>query len=177
VGRTGSFFSFEGSGLDPDIVCISKSISGLGLPMALNLIRRDLDTWTPGEFSGTFRGNNLAFATSTKMLETYWADSNLEKNTEQRGLTVRSALEEISDHYGNGQFMVHGNGLLYGLDVSDAQLATNIAAASFERQLIVETCGAGTTVKLLPPIVIDQDQLVEGLERLGDAVGHVSSAR
>ncbi|MHB2029741.1 MAG: diaminobutyrate--2-oxoglutarate transaminase [Acidimicrobiales bacterium] len=177
VGRTGSFFSFEGSGLDPDIVCVSKSISGLGLPMALNLIRRDLDTWTPGEFSGTFRGNNLAFATSTKMLETYWADSNLEKSTEQRGLTVRSALEEISDQFGNGQFVVRGNGLLYGLDVSDAQLATDIAAASFERQLIVETCGAGATVKLLPPIVIDQDQLVDGLARLGDAVGHVSSTR
>ena len=69
VGRTGPFFSFEGSGLDPDIVCVSKSISGLGLPMALNLIRRGLDSWGAGEFSGTFRGNNLAFATSARMLE------------------------------------------------------------------------------------------------------------
>jgi diaminobutyrate-2-oxoglutarate transaminase len=178
VGRTGAFFSFEGSGLDPDIVCLSKSISGLGLPMALNLVRRDLDTWAPGEFSGTFRGNNLAFATSATMLDTYWADSNLEKNTERRGLIVRDALEEISEHFGNGHFVARGNGLLCGLDVGDSQLAADIAEAAFERRLIVETCGAGdTTVKLLPPIVIDEDQLTDGLARLRAAVADACLVR
>jgi diaminobutyrate-2-oxoglutarate transaminase len=178
VGRTGPFFSFEGSALDPDIVCVSKSISGLGLPMALNLVRRSLDTWNPGEFSGTFRGNNLAFATSATMLETYWADSNLEKGTEQRGLTVRTALEEMSSQFGQGRFVVRGNGLLCGLDVGDTQLAAEIARGAFDRKLIVETCGAGdTTVKLLPAIVIDEDQLAEGLARLGDAVAQTRSAR
>jgi diaminobutyrate-2-oxoglutarate transaminase len=177
VGRTGPFFSFEGS-LDPDIVCVSKSISGLGLPMALNLVRRSLDTWNPGEFSGTFRGNNLAFATSATMLETYWADSNLEKGTEQRGLTVRAALEEMSSQFGQGRFVVRGNGLLCGLDVGDTQLAADIAQGAFDRKLIVETCGAGdTTVKLLPAIVIDEDQLAEGLTRLGDAVAQTRSPR
>jgi diaminobutyrate-2-oxoglutarate transaminase len=178
VGRTGAFFSFEGSGLDPDIVCLSKSISGLGLPMALNLVRRDLDTWTPGEFSGTFRGNNLAFATSATMLETYWTDSTLEKNTERRGLSVRSALDNLADRFGDGKFVARGNGLLCGLDVGDTKLAADIAAAAFERRLIVETCGAGdTTVKLLPPIVIDEDQLADGLERLSDAVASACAVR
>jgi diaminobutyrate-2-oxoglutarate transaminase len=178
VGRTGPFFSFEGSALDPDIICVSKAISGLGLPMALNLVRRSLDTWDPGEFSGTFRGNNLAFATSAAMLETYWADSDLEKNTEHRGRAVRSALDEISNQFGNGRFVVRGNGLLCGLDVGDTRLAANIAQAAFERRLIVETCGAGdTTVKLLPPIVIDEDELTNGLARLGDAVAEAHSAR
>jgi diaminobutyrate-2-oxoglutarate transaminase len=178
VGRTGPFFSFEGSALDPDIVCVSKSISGLGLPMALNLIRRGLDAWTPGEFSGTFRGNNLAFATSAAMLETYWTDSNLEKGTEQRGLVVRAGLEDMSRQYGNGSFVVRGNGLLCGLDVRDTQLATDIAEAAFGRRLIVETCGAGdTTVKLLPALVIDEEQLADGLTRLGDAVAQACSAR
>ena len=176
VGRTGSFFSFEGSGLDPDIICLSKSISGLGLPMALNLVRRELDEWTPGEFSGTFRGNNLAFATSATMLETYWADAELEKSTEQRGALVRTSLEAIAEEYGDGTFHVRGNGLLYGLDVANTGLAASIAAAAFARQLIVETCGAGdTTVKLLPPIVIDDEVLVEGLTRLRDAVASVLS--
>ena len=178
VGRTGAFFSFEGSMLDPDIVCVSKSISGLGLPMALNLVRRDLDAWSPGEFSGTFRGNNLAFATSATMLETYWADSNLEKSTEKRGNTVQAALEEIADTFGNGKFEARGNGLLCGLDVGDTQLAADIAAAAFERRLIVETCGAGNaTVKLLPPLVIEEDQLAEGLTRLRDAVDTACKAR
>ena len=178
VGRTGSFFSFESSGLDPDIVCVSKSISGLGLPMALNLVRRSLDSWTPGEFSGTFRGNNLAFATSATMLETYWADSTLEKSTGQRGLAVRTALQNMSDEFGDGGFIVRGNGLLCGLDVGSTELAARIADASFERHLIVETCGAGdTTVKLLPALVINDEQLHDGLTRLSDAVAQASSLR
>ena len=178
VGRTGPFFSFEGTGLDPDIVCVSKSISGLGLPMALNLVRREIDTWSPGEFSGTFRGNNLAFATSAVMLETYWADAQLEKDTERRGLWVRAALNELSQQYGDGTFVVRGNGLLCGLDVGDPQLAAAIATAAFERRLIVETCGADdATVKLLPPLVIDDEQLEEGLARLRDAVDQATSQR
>ncbi len=176
VGRTGSFFSFESSGLDPDIVCVSKSISGLGLPMALNLVRRSLDTWAPGEFSGTFRGNNLAFATSATMLETYWTDSTLEKSTEQRGHTVRSALQTMADQFGEGQFVVRGNGLLCGLDVGSTETAARIAQGAFERRLIVETCGAGdTTVKLLPALVIGDDQLEDGLSRLSDAVAQATS--
>jgi diaminobutyrate-2-oxoglutarate transaminase len=178
VGRTGPFFSFEGSGLNPDIVCLSKSISGLGLPMALNLVRRDLDAWAPGEFSGTFRGNNLAFATAATMLETYWSDSNLEKETEQRSFSVRAALEEISEQYGKGRFVVRGNGLLCGLDVADTRLAADIAEAAFERRLIVETCGAGdTTVKLLPPLIIGEDELSGGLAMLSDAVAQAQSNR
>jgi diaminobutyrate-2-oxoglutarate transaminase len=178
VGRTGPFFSFEDSGLDPDIVCISKSISGLGLPMALNLVRRELDAWTPGEFSGTFRGNNLAFATSAAMLETYWSDSSLEKGTERRGEMIHSTLENLADQFGKGSFTVRGNGLLRGLDVGDTDLATNISKAAFERHLIVETCGAGdTTVKMLPPLVIEEDELSEGLNRLSDAVALATSLR
>src|SRR5262249_13019246 len=64
-GRTGPFFSFEGTGVPPDIVCLSKSISGYGLPMALTLFRGDLDVWEPGEHNGTFRGYNPAFVTAT----------------------------------------------------------------------------------------------------------------
>ena len=178
VGRTGAFFSFEGSALDPDIVCVSKSISGLGLPMALNLVRRELDAWQPGEFSGTFRGNNLAFATSAAMLETYWSDSNLEKSTERHGQTVRAALEDMSAQFAGGAFRVRGNGLLCGLDVGDTELAASVAASAFERHLIVETCGAGdTTVKLLPSLVIGDDELTDGLERLRDALEHACSDR
>src|SRR5690606_16705635 len=60
-GRTGSFFSFEPAGIQPDIITLSKSLSGYGLPMSLVLIKPELDIWKPGAHSGTFRGNNLAF--------------------------------------------------------------------------------------------------------------------
>ncbi|HAP93692.1 MAG TPA: diaminobutyrate--2-oxoglutarate transaminase, partial [Desulfotomaculum sp.] len=72
-GRTGPFFSFEPAGIKPDIVCLSKSISGCGLPLALTLIDPEFDIWAPGEHNGTFRGNNLAFVTATEAL-TYWED-------------------------------------------------------------------------------------------------------
>lgn len=178
VGRTGPFFSFEGSQLDPDIICVSKSISGLGLPMAINLVRRNLDTWNPGEFSGTFRGNNLAFATSATMLTNYWSDSTLEKNTEQFGQTVRTALESMAASFGAGRFNVRGNGLLCGLAVGDTELAAAISRHAFERRLIVETCGPGDTiVKLLTPLVIEPEQLDEGLTRLAQAVEQATSGR
>jgi len=178
VGRTGPFFSFEGSQLDPDIICVSKSISGLGLPMAINLVRRSLDTWNPGEFSGTFRGNNLAFATSATMMAHYWSDSTLEKNTELFGHTVRTALEAMSENFSGGRFSVRGNGLLCGLAVGDTELAAAISRHAFERGLIVETCGPGDTiVKLLTPLVIEASQLDEGLGRLALAVEQATSVR
>ncbi|MGH3910247.1 MAG: diaminobutyrate--2-oxoglutarate transaminase, partial [Pseudonocardiaceae bacterium] len=80
-GRTGPFFSFEPAGITPDIVSLSKSISGYGLPMALTLIRPELDVWEPGEHNGTFRGNNAAFVTATRALETFWTDDTLQRST------------------------------------------------------------------------------------------------
>ena len=69
-GRTGTFFSFEAAGIRPDIITLSKSLSGFGLPMSLVLMKPELDVWKPGAHSGTFRGNNLAFVTATQALET-----------------------------------------------------------------------------------------------------------
>ncbi|MEC9341992.1 MAG: aspartate aminotransferase family protein, partial [Pseudomonadota bacterium] len=74
-GRTGSFFSFERAGITPDMVTLSKAVGG-GLPMALLLMRPELDRWQPGEHTGTFRGNNLAFVAATKALE-FWDDDTL----------------------------------------------------------------------------------------------------
>ena len=170
VGRTGSFFSFEGSGLDPDVVCVSKAISGLGLPMALNLIRRDLDTWNPGEFSGTFRGNNLAFAIAAKMLEMYWSDEEFEKSTEVKGQLVRNTLAEIAERHSEYEFLVTGKGLLCGLHTNSTDIADRVTKAAFERQLIVEVCGTGDqVVKILPPLTTTEDELRDGLSRLRDA--------
>ena len=170
VGRTGSFFSFEGSNLNPDIICISKAMSGLGLPMAINLIRRELDTWAPGEFSGTFRGNNLAFATSTKMMQLYWSDEVFEKDIDAKGILVRDGLEAIASSYGSLDFDVRGNGLLCGVNVNSAETADRITRAAFDRRLIVETCGTDdTVVKLLPPLTADREELFDGLTRLAES--------
>ena len=178
VGRTGPFFSHEGTGLDPDIITVSKSISGLGLPMAINLVRTSLDAWRPGEFSGTFRGNNLAFATSAAMLTTYWQDDAFQKNTERQGAIVRDALTSLVEEFGPGRFKVQANGMLAGLNTFDTPIAEAISQAAFARQLIVEVCGRGDTiVKLLPTLIMTDDQLHDGLGRLHAAVTDVMGAQ
>ena len=78
-GRTGPFFSFEPAGIVPDIVCLSKSISGYGLPMALTLLKPEIDEWEPGEHNGTFRGHNPAFVTATAALREFWTDSDAQR--------------------------------------------------------------------------------------------------
>ena len=175
LGRTGPFFSFEGSGLDPDIICLSKSLSGLGLPMAVNLVRRDLDRWSPGEFTGTFRGSNLAFVTATALLSRYWGDDELEQETRQRGASIGAGLLALAAERGVTPFSVTGSGFLWGLTFEDGRAAGAVVAAAFRSGLIVEACGAGDrTVKLLPPLVIDNPELEDGLDLLGQAVRALS---
>ncbi len=86
-GRTGSFFSFEPAGVTPDLITLSKSLSGFGLPMAALLVRPEWDRWQPGEHNGTFRGNAHAFVTAQAALAKFWADGSLE-----RALPARIAL-------------------------------------------------------------------------------------
>ena len=95
-GRIGSFFSFEAAGIIPDIVCLSKSLSGYGLPLALTLFRPDLDVWDPGEHNGTFRGNNPAFVTGAAALHHYWGDEHFQDQVTRLACSVRERLTEIS---------------------------------------------------------------------------------
>ncbi|GGZ10181.1 diaminobutyrate--2-oxoglutarate transaminase [Streptomyces nitrosporeus] len=172
-GRTGAFFSFEEAGITPDIVTLSKSISGYGLPMSLCLFRPELDIWEPGEHNGTFRGNSPAFVTATAALNTYWVDSRLmEKQTLARGEQVEQALLSIVKGLGHRGVSYRGRGLVWGMEFDDKTRAGRICARAFELGLLLETSGAqGEVVKLLPPLVIPPDDLQEGLGILDRAVG------
>nr|WP_308435972.1 diaminobutyrate--2-oxoglutarate transaminase [Streptomyces diastaticus] len=168
-GRTGPFFSFESTGdgepdVVPDIVCLSKSLSGYGLPLALTLIRADLDVWSPGEHSGTFRGHNLAFITAAKALQTYWADDVLEKDTLAKGELVRDRLAELA---AGTPWTVRGVGLVNGLVFPTSEQARAVCAAAFARGLLVETAGErGQVVKLMPPLTTTSAELEQGLDLL-----------
>ncbi|MBF6186215.1 MULTISPECIES: diaminobutyrate--2-oxoglutarate transaminase [Nocardia] len=168
-GRTGPFFSFEAAGITPDIVTLSKSISGYGLPLALVLFRPELDQWAPGEHNGTFRGNNHAFVTARVALEHYWSDDALERGTAVKAATTRAALERIAAAVpGLG---VRGRGLVQGLVFADASRAAKVCRAAFDRGLLVETSGSmDEVVKLIPPLTVAEDELAHGLELLGAAV-------
>ncbi|MER7929095.1 MULTISPECIES: diaminobutyrate--2-oxoglutarate transaminase [unclassified Streptomyces] len=171
-GRTGAFFSFEESGIVPDIVTVSKSISGYGLPMSLCLFKPELDIWEPGEHNGTFRGNNPAFVTATAALETYWADgSAMEKQTRTRGEQVEQGLISITEENLADIKEYRGRGLVWGIEFKDPERAGRICARAFELGLLVETSGPQSeVVKLLPALTITPEELDEGLSILARAV-------
>jgi diaminobutyrate-2-oxoglutarate transaminase len=170
-GRTGPFFSFEVAGIEPDIVCLSKSIGGYGLPLALTLIRPDLDIWAPGEHNGTFRGINPALVTGTAALNAYWSDDSLERGTQLKGKRIMAALTATADSIPGTPITVRGRGMAYGLAFADGDLASKVSTAAFEAGLLAETAGSrGQVVKLLPPLTITDAELDEGLALLDEAV-------
>ncbi len=169
-GRTGPFFSFEPAGIRPDLVCLSKSISGFGLPMAIVLIRPDLDLWAPGEHNGTFRGFNLSFVTGAAALS-YWEDDTFQRETERKGELVAGRLAAMAARHLPEGSTVRGRGLIQGLALAPEGLAERVARLAFERGLIIETVGPGDAVlKVLPPLTIDDEGLAAGLQILEEAV-------
>ncbi|NKE69260.1 diaminobutyrate--2-oxoglutarate transaminase [Candidatus Manganitrophus noduliformans] len=172
-GRTGPFFSFEPAGLEPDIVCLSKSISGYGLPMALTLIKPAWDQWEPGEHNGTFRGHNLAFITAAEAL-TYWKSDRFTEEIQKKGKAVHRRLQEIADQYSRVFQPPRGRGMIQGLPCSQAGLAKKITRTAFDRGLIMETAGPEDNVlKFMPPLIIDEETLTRGLEIAVESIEEV----
>lgn len=175
VGRTGSFFAFEESGIVPDLVTVSKSISGSGLPMSLVLMRPEVDVWKPGQHTGTFRGNNLAFVSARIAVEEYWADDAFMSKVAAASTVLRAALEAIAAEHPAQGFTVRGRGLFMGLVCdSDPTLASRVSAEAFRRGLVIETSGAQEQVlKFLPALTITEDELERGLQIVRDSLAAV----
>ena len=170
-GRTGTFFSFEPAGIQPDIITQSKSLSGYGLPFAIVAFRSELDQWKPGEHNGTFRGNNMAFVTATKAIETYWADDTFAKSVQAKGELLARRLKAIADQYGPAQMQLKGRGMMRGLKCRSGELADKITSLCFEKGLIIETSGSeGQVVKCLMPLTISDAELNKGLDILSESI-------
>jgi diaminobutyrate-2-oxoglutarate transaminase len=174
-GRTGPFFSFEGTGVVPDLVTLSKSLSGFGLPLSLVLLRPELDQWLPGEHNGTFRGNSLAFVTATVALEKFWADDALTHTVAHRAAMVRATLDSLAvPHPG---WRVKGRGMMVGLDVGAGETAAAVVAGCFRHGLVIETAGPrDEVVKVLAPLTTPDPILAEGLAILSAVVREVGGA-
>ncbi len=174
IGRTGSFFSFEPAGVTPDIVTLAKSISGYGLPMALTLIKRDLDIWKPGEHNGTFRGNCHAFVTATAALKTFWRDDSFKMAIKRKALLLKARFERLANTQ-KAVAGVKGRGMMMGLDVGSGDLSSDIVKECFANGLVIETSGPGDEiVKCLAPLTISDDELIRGLDILERAVAKVT---
>lgn len=176
--RTGWFFSFERAGIVPDIVTISKSIGGYGLPFALTLIKPELDVWAPGEHNGTFRGNQLSMVAAKAGLEFMLKEDIPGKVRAKQPIVEKFLKEEILPL--DSRLEVRGIGLLWGIDFNNIPgepLAGKVVHECFARGLIAECAGRRNNVlKLMPPLVIEEDQLRAGLAILKEAVIAVLNA-
>ena len=163
-GRTGHFFSFERAGIQPDIVTLSKSLSGFGLPFSLALFKSHLDIWEPGEHNGTFRGHNPAFITATKALS-FWEDDQLANRVKSNERYIADRLDKILSQYPEHQFQARGLGMMWGIDFKDGELGNKMSADCFQQGLILEAAGPEDNVlKLLPPLTIERELLAKGLD-------------
>ncbi|MDD9207670.1 aspartate aminotransferase family protein [Georgenia sp. 10Sc9-8] len=169
-GRTGSYFSFDGMGLDPDIITLAKGLGGYGTPIAMNLNKPEVDAhWAPGAHTGTFRGQGLSFVAGAVALD-YFTDDALMDEVRHKGAVMRERLESIAAAHGR-DWEVRGRGMMQALDVRDGALAKELQRLCFEGGMLFGPCGTnGQVIKLIPPLTIPEDDLVQGLDVLEQAI-------
>ena len=170
--RSGDFFSFERAGIQPDIVTMSKSIGGYGLPLAITLIKPELDIWKPGEHNGTFRGNQMAFVAAKAGLD-YMLENKIEDAVKAKSVIVKKFIEEEILPL-DSRLEARGIGLIWGIDFEKFPvqgLADKVEAKCFERKMIIEGAGRKkSVVKLMPPLTISEEELKGGLEIIRDSI-------
>ncbi len=178
-GRTGTFFSFERAGIIPDMVILSKSISGYGLPMTIVLMKPELDLWQPGEHTGTFRGNQLSFIGAKASID-FWVSGDIEADvTRNSALIEKFLFREIAGVHSG--IDIRGIGMIWGIDLNGLAiegLAKTLADHCFGSGLVIETAGRKDNVlKLLPPLNISESELLEGLEIIRNSLLTVITCR
>ena len=173
MGRTGKMFAFEHFDFHPDIVALAKGIAS-GMPLGVMMAHADVMTWEPGAHASTFGGNPVCLAAAMETVrlleEKYVANSAVVgkflKERLQRGLVNSPVVGDV-----------RGLGLMIGVEIvkdrdtrdKNPQLRDAIIEESFKRGLLL--LGAGpSTIRLSPPLMIDQEQAECGAEILAEAI-------
>ncbi|WP_434457438.1 diaminobutyrate--2-oxoglutarate transaminase [Stutzerimonas urumqiensis] len=173
-GRTGTFFSFEEMGIKPDIITLSKSLSGFGLPFAMVLLRSELDQWKPGEHNGTFRGNNHAFVTAAAALEHFWQDDEFAASVRAKGKLIAYRMQKIVRRHGPDSLHLKGRGMMLGIGCPNGEVAEAVCRHAFEKGLVIETSGPHSeVVKCLCPLIISEEQIARAMDILDGAFAAV----
>jgi len=182
VGRTGTMWAVDAAGTEPDVMVLSKAIGG-SLPLAVVVYAEHLDTWAPGAHTGTFRGTTLAMAAGAATLRHVLAE-RLPERAEALGRRLRAGLAAMAGgHPSIGE--VRGRGLMLGVELVEPGaapdrcgarpaapgLAVAVRAECLRRGLIVELGGRhDSVVRLLPPLVMTDEEAGAVLDRLDDAL-------
>lgn len=179
-GRTGTMFASEDEGIVPDLLCSAKALGG-GLPLSAVTGRAELmDAVQPGGLGGTYAGNPLACAASLGVLA-MMADGELLEAAHRIEKVARGVLEAVAGEVGTIA-EVRGRGAMLAIELVHPgtldpapELAKAIAARCHEQGVLVLVCGTfGNVIRLLPPLVISEELLTDGLEVLAGAVREVS---
>lgn len=162
--RTGTYFSFERANIIPDIVTLSKSIGGYGMPFALVLFKPELDVWNPGEHNGTFRGSQLSIVAAKAGLEVMLSEK-VEENVRRKSAIIKEYLDKVAAM--DDRIEIRGIGFIWGVDTNKVQpdaISKAIVHECFENGLIVERAGRNNdVVKLMPCLLADEETLKKGL--------------
>ncbi|MCK4793074.1 MAG: diaminobutyrate--2-oxoglutarate transaminase [Desulfobacteraceae bacterium] len=173
-GRSSDFFSFERAQIKPDIVALSKAI-GAGMPLSILLIKPELDIWQPGEHTGTFRGNNLAFLAGAKALE-YWETDEFSNSIKEKSKLLKELLERTKSEYQQLITEIRGYGLIYGIVIPEEGICARVLREAFDQGLVIELAGPNNEVlKFLPPLTIDHTTLKKGVDIIEQSIAKVAS--
>ncbi|HEY3261739.1 MAG TPA: diaminobutyrate--2-oxoglutarate transaminase family protein [Pseudonocardiaceae bacterium] len=187
IGRTGTFWACERAGVTPDILVAAKAVGG-GLPLAVIAYRPALDVWSPGDHTGTFRGNTLAMVAGRVTLEVVTRQRLPERAARVGAVLVEGLRSLARRHTMIGD--VRGRGLMIGAEIVDPVgdvdelgarpaaplLAAALRTAALRNGLIVELGGrADTVLRLLPPLTITDAEAQLVLDRLAAACAEVTA--
>ncbi len=171
--RSGTFFSFERADIVPDIVCMSKSIGGYGIPFAVTLFKKELDVFKPGEHNGTFRGCQLSMVAGLAALE-MTVKQDIPAQVRRKEKIVKEYLDKEIKPLLKGKMEIRGIGLSWGIEFNDGKLARAVLDKCFEKKLIIELAGSYDSVlKIMPSLVIEDELLLKGLNIVKESIQEV----
>lgn len=162
IGRTGKFFAFEYSGIEPDIVPIAKGI-GTGFPVGACLVNKKVAVgMKPGTHGSTFGGNPLAMAVANAVLDVILKKGFM-KHVQEVGVYFEKGLKDIQKKYTNVIAEVRGIGLLRGikLNVDNGKFLDHL----FKHKMLGMK-GGDNVVRLLPPLIVEKKHIDQALEAI-----------
>ncbi|MGL4394929.1 MAG: aspartate aminotransferase family protein [Hyphomicrobium sp.] len=168
MGRTGTLFAHERSGITPDIMAVAKGLGG-GFPVGAILATAEAAKgMTAGTHGSTFGGNPLAMAVASEVLTCVLEPGFLDA-VRTKALFMKQGLARLKDQFPNVVEDVRGTGLLTGLKLKADVTPPDVVKNALEEKLLL--VGAGdNTVRVLPPLTVTEDELSEGIERLARAL-------
>ncbi|RBI60350.1 aspartate aminotransferase family protein [halophilic archaeon] len=179
-GRTGQWFASSWEDVTPDIMPMAKAIGGIGLPLSATMYREELDTWSTGGHVGTYRGNLPAMRAGVRAIE-YIQQQGLLEHGREVGDYIRKRLEEIAEsnpHLAE----IRGKGMFIGAEFVNAdgqpwkEAVLDIQTRCYEEGVLVWTAGRhGNVLRLIPPLVLTQEQAEVGTDVIVDAIAEVTT--